>query len=117
MRKPLAYAASALLLALALALLLTQARPAHNHQALYLPSPHAAPGQPMPTLCAAGDINVNTASAAELARISGIGPSLAQAIIDERSQNGAFVYPADLLTLRGIGRSTLNKLLPQIRLE
>jgi competence protein ComEA len=48
-------------------------------------------------------ININTASAAELELLPGIGPSLAKEIIDHRSANGLFNTADDLLAVSGIG--------------
>jgi competence ComEA-like helix-hairpin-helix protein len=42
-------------------------------------------------------------SAEELQALYGIGPSLAQTIVEERETNGAFHYPEDLLNVKGIG--------------
>ena len=55
-------------------------------------------------------VNINTASAAELQTLSGIGPSMAQSIIDERTQNGAFVSVDDLMRVSGIGEKKLAKI-------
>lgn len=52
-------------------------------------------------------INVNTATAEELETLTGIGPSLAQAIIDYRAEHGAFETAEDLLNVKGIGEAKL----------
>lgn len=57
-----------------------------------------------------GLVNINTASAAELQTLSGIGPSMAQSIIDERNQNGAFASVDDLMRVSGIGEKKLAKI-------
>lgn len=57
-----------------------------------------------------GLVNINTASAAELQTLSGIGPSMAQSIIDERTQNGAFTSVDDLMRVSGIGEKKLAKI-------
>ena len=57
-----------------------------------------------------GLVNINTASAAELQTLSGIGPSMAQSIIDERTKNGAFASVDDLMRVPGIGEKKLAKI-------
>ena len=52
-------------------------------------------------------INVNTATAEELETLTGIGPSLAQAIIDYRAEHGDFTAAEDLLNVKGIGEAKL----------
>ena len=59
---------------------------------------------------AAGLVNINTASAAELQTLSGIGPSMAQSIIDERTKNGPFASVDDLMRVSGIGEKKLAKI-------
>ena len=61
-----------------------------------------------------GLVNINTASAAELQTLSGIGPSMAQSIIDERTQNGAFASVDDLMRVSGIGEKKLSKIKDRI---
>lgn len=62
----------------------------------------------------AGLMDVNAASARELADLPGIGPVLAQRIIDYREQHGPLAAPEDLLGVKGIGEVTLDKLRPYI---
>lgn len=50
-----------------------------------------------------GPVNVNTADAAALASLPGIGDTLAQCIIDYRQQNGPFSTLDDLKNVKGIG--------------
>ena len=61
-------------------------------------------------VCVTGLVNINTASAAELQTLSGIGPSMAQSIIDERTKNGAFASVDDLMRVSGIGEKKLAKI-------
>lgn len=52
---------------------------------------------------AEGKVNLNTADAAQLETISGIGPATAEAIIAWRESNGPFTSIEQLLDVRGIG--------------
>lgn len=55
-----------------------------------------------------GIVPVNDADLYELTELPGIGETLGQRIIDERETGGPFVYPEDLLAVRGIGEKTLD---------
>lgn len=57
----------------------------------------------------AREININTATAEELCKLNGVGPQLAQAIIDYREKNGMFKSKQELLKVRGIGSAKLAK--------
>jgi competence protein ComEA len=59
---------------------------------------------------AGGRININTAGLAELDTIPGIGPVLAQRIIDYREQNGFFSSPEEIQNVSGIGSKTYEKM-------
>ena len=59
-------------------------------------------------------VNVNTASKEELQTLTGIGPSLAQAIIDYRAEHGDFTAAEDLLNVKGIGQAKLEGFRAQI---
>ncbi len=48
-------------------------------------------------------ININTATAEELDKLPGIGPSIAKAIIDYRTANGPFKTIEDINDVKGIG--------------
>ncbi len=56
----------------------------------------------------AGPLDINTATAAELEELMGIGPVLAQAIVDYRAEHGAFASVDELLEVSGIGEAKLD---------
>ncbi len=62
-------------------------------------------------------VNINTADAEELETLTGIGPALAQAIIDYRAGHGAFRSADDLLLVKGIGEAKLEGFRAEITLE
>lgn len=65
--------------------------------------PAAQGGKPDGAEGAEGKVNLNTADAAQLETISGIGPATAEAIIAWRESNGPFTSTEQLLDVRGIG--------------
>lgn len=59
-------------------------------------------------------ININTASLSELESLPGIGPALAQRIIDYRLTHGPFSSPDDLAAVKGISVRMVDKFRSQI---
>ena len=60
--------------------------------------------------------NLNTGTAAELQRLPGVGPAIAQRIIDYRAQHGPFRSVGDVVGVKGIGPKTLEKMRPYAHL-
>lgn len=63
-------------------------------------------------------VNINTASAAEMAEVlQGIGEAKAEAIVAYRDEHGAFASVESLTAVKGIGASTLSNNAGRIVLE
>lgn len=54
-----------------------------------------------------GLVNINTANATQLTQLPGVGPAIAQKIIDYRTANGPFTSVDDLTKVPGIGTAKL----------
>lgn len=59
-------------------------------------------------------VNINSATIEELQKISGIGKSKAQAIIDYRDNKGEFKTKDDLMKVKGIGKGIFEKIKDKI---
>jgi competence protein ComEA len=59
-------------------------------------------------------VNVNTATIDQLESLPGIGPTLAQRIVDYREGHGPFRSVDELLNVSGIGDQTLAELRPKV---
>lgn len=57
-----------------------------------------------------GAVDINTADAAALEALPGVGPSIAKAIVEWRDTNGAFASVDELDDVPGIGPATLDEL-------
>jgi competence protein ComEA len=69
---------------------------------------------PKPTATAAAPVNLNTATAEQLATIPGVGPKMAERIIDYRQKNGGFKKVEDLMNVSGVGEKSFLKMKPLI---
>lgn len=77
------------------------------------PAPASAPTAPTPD----SPLVLNTATEDDLRRLPGIGAKRATAIVALRAHLGRFRAIEDLLKVKGIGRATLKRLRPLVRLE
>lgn len=59
-------------------------------------------------------VNINTASRQELESLPGIGPALAERIIEYREKNGPFLTPEDIKNVSGIGEKKYEQLKDRI---
>src|SRR5690606_17317613 len=62
-------------------------------------------------------ININTASAAELSQLNGIGKAKAEAIVQFREQQGGFKSVDELTQIKGIGAAIVDKNRARLTLE
>ncbi|MDE2848472.1 MAG: ComEA family DNA-binding protein [Gemmatimonadota bacterium] len=89
-----------------------------------LPSTRADSGQPDSGQPDSGQpdagnllVPVNTAPASELQKLPGIGPKLAEAIIEYRTRSGPFKRVGELLEVKGIGPAKLGRIRPLVKLK
>lgn len=98
---------------------LNLAAPVTDGERVYVPRL----GEPAPEVGSTGGaaeeagrlVDVNTAGAAELEALPGVGPATAKAILDERERRGRFATVDDLLDVRGIGPAKLEALRDQVK--
>jgi competence protein ComEA len=96
--------------------LLNLAAPLVDGQQILVPKEGAAPAPGTVVVPGApgGLVNLNTADAATLETLSGVGPALAAAIIQYRTEQGPFTTVDQLDEVSGIGPATLEELRPHV---
>jgi len=62
-------------------------------------------------------LDLNTATAAELAQLPGVGASTAKAIVQFREKSGSFERVEDLLAIRGISARRLQQIRPYVTIS
>ncbi|MEO0185048.1 MAG: helix-hairpin-helix domain-containing protein [candidate division WOR-3 bacterium] len=60
-------------------------------------------------------ISINEATVEELEMLPGIGPSLAQRIVEYRCQNGGFESTEDIKKVKGIGDKLFERIKPFLK--
>jgi competence protein ComEA len=63
-----------------------------------------------------GPININRATAKQLDALDGIGPVIAQRIVDYRKKNGSFISIDDLQKVSGIGAAKFAQIKAKVRI-
>lgn len=69
----------------------------------------AAPPAAERKVAATDKVNINTAEAAELMTLDGIGPKVAEKILEYRRLHGPFQRPEDLRKVQGVGRGLFER--------
>lgn len=59
-------------------------------------------------------VNINTASVADLTALKGVGEAKAKAIVEHREKAGPFKSVDDLAEVKGIGPKLLEQIRPQV---
>jgi len=59
-------------------------------------------------------INLNSANAAELEKLPGVGPAMATRILEYRQKSGGFKKIEELMNVKGIGEKSFLKLKPLV---
>lgn len=77
----------------------------------------ATPKAAASTLAPGQMVNINTASAADLDKVPGIGPVKAQAMVHYRAQNGNFKTIEDIQKVKGIKSATFAKIKAYIKVN
>jgi len=62
-------------------------------------------------------VDLNSATAEDLEKVPGIGPTLAERIVAFRDEHGRFEKVDDLLNVRGIGTRSLERIRPHVKVE
>lgn len=60
-------------------------------------------------------VDLNAATATELAQLPGVGPGLAARIVAHRRARGPFRRPEDLLGVKGVGEKAFLRLRPHVK--
>jgi competence protein ComEA len=72
----------------------------------------AAKSKPAPAVTT--PVNLNTATAADLQALPGVGAATARLIIEHREKNGGFKKIEELMNIKGIGEKSFLKLKPMV---
>ncbi|MBD3868252.1 MAG: helix-hairpin-helix domain-containing protein [Acidobacteria bacterium] len=62
-------------------------------------------------------VDLNSASREQLMQVKGIGPALADRIVEFRKEHGPFRRVEDILKVRGVGEKSLAKLRPHLKVD
>lgn len=94
---------------------LNLAAPVHDGERVYVPTAEEAAAGVAEGAASGGMVRLNQATAAALEGVPGIGPALAERIVQFRQQNGPFGRVEDLARVPGIGDKTVERLKPYLQ--
>ncbi len=66
-------------------------------------------GENKSTLSASHKVNINSADVATLTTLKGVGPQLAERIVEFRENNGPFKKVEDITAVKGVGTKILER--------
>lgn len=79
-----------------------------------LPAPAQPPERPAKAAAARPQVNLNTATLADLESLPGVGRRTAERIVEYRQRNGGFKRIEELMNIKGIGEKSFLKLRPLV---
>ena len=85
------------------------ARTLTDGEQVFIPGPDDQAAPPAESSAAAGRVQLNRASSAELQSLPGIGAVIAERVIEHRTKIGGFTSIDQLLEVQGIGVRTLER--------
>jgi len=74
----------------------------------------ALPGQAQAPATEKATLNLNAATLDQLATLPGIGPKVAERILEYRTKNGGFKKIEELMNVKGIGEKSFLKIKPLV---
>ena len=74
----------------------------------------AKSSKPKAAATSSSPLNLNTATAADLQALPGVGAATAKLIIEHRQKNGGFKKVEELMNIKGIGEKSFLKLKPMV---
>ena len=95
---------------------LNRAEKIYDGQKIYIPNELESEKLNVESLSSNKVIRLNSATVEELDKLDGIGPSIAQRIIDYRTENGGFKSVEEIKLVPGIGDKMFEKIKNEIQL-
>lgn len=95
---------------------LNRARVLQDGEKIYIPSQLKSLSSYKVESLSSKMVNINLAGAGELDKLSGVGPAIAQRIIDYREKNGGFKSVEEIKLVSGIGDKMFEKIKNEIQL-